>query len=102
MDSSNGNSGGSSSVTISSPIKVAGSLDVSLANGLDLSSGIKLQYDKGRFIQETASRMFAATSFFDFDDNGKLVIKKDSQVQQIAKRCVRYANLLANEVFPKK
>ncbi len=99
MDSSNGNGGGTSSVTISSPVKVAGSLEVSLANGLDLSSGIRLQYDKGRFVQETASRIFAATSFFDFDDNGKLVIKKDSQVQQIAKRSVRYAKLLADEVF---
>ena len=57
MDSSNGNGGGASSVTISSPVKVAGSLEVSLANGLDLSSGIRLQYDKGRFVQETASRM---------------------------------------------
>lgn len=98
MDSSNGNSG-PTSVTLSSPVKVAGSLEVSLANGLDLSSGIKLQYDKGRFVQETASKIFAATSFFDFDDNGKLVIKKDSQVQQIAKRSVRYAKLLADEVF---
>lgn len=100
MDNSNGNSsGGASSVTISSPVKVAGSLDISLANGFDLSSGIKLQYDKGRFIQETASRIFATTSFFDFDNNGKLAIKKDSQVQQIAKRSVRYAKLLADEVF---
>ena len=99
MDSSNGNGGGASSVTISSPVKVAGSLEVSLANGLDLSSGIRLQYDKGRFVQETASRIFAATSFFVFDYNGKLVIKKDSQVQQIAKRSVRYAKLLADEVF---
>ena len=98
MDSGNGNSG-PTSVTLSSPVKVAGSLEVSLANGLDLSSGIRLQYDKGRFVQETASRIFAATSFFDFDDNGKLVIKKDSQVQQIAKRSVRYAKLLADEVF---
>lgn len=80
MDSDSGSTGGPVTVSLT-------------------SNNIKLEYDKERYIQEAALRIFAAASFFDFDDNGKMVVKKDSQVQQIAKRSVRYAKLLADEVF---
>ena len=80
MDSDNGNTGGLVTVSLT-------------------SNNIKLEYDKERYVQEAALRIFATSSFFDFDDNGKMVVKKDSQVQQIAKRSVRYAKLLADEVF---
>lgn len=98
MDNASGGNG-PTSVTLNSPVKIAGPLQVALQNGLNLGNGIKLQYDKGRFIQETASRIFASTSFFDFDDNGKIVIKKDSQVNEIAKRSYRYAKILGEVVF---
>lgn len=80
MDSSNGNSSGPMTVSLT-------------------SNNVKLEYDKERYIQEAALRIFAAASFFDFDGNGKMVVKKDSQIQQIAKRSARYAKLLADEVF---